>query len=114
MTDAYYPFIIAHRGSSIDAYENSSSAFNLAVKQKADMIELDAHLTQDGHFIIYHDSVIKLQGENYVIANTKLEKIQKLSLPNGESIPLLEEVLKRLLPSIQFNVEIKSQANPDN
>ena len=60
MSDSYNPLIIAHRGSSIHAYENSLSAFELAVKQKADMIELDTHLTQDGFFVIYHDNVIKL------------------------------------------------------
>ena len=107
MSDSYHPLIIAHRGSSIDAYENSLAAFELAVKQKADMIELDTHLTQDGFFVVYHDGVIKLQGENYVISKTKLETIQQLSLPNGEPIPILEDVLKQLLTSIRFNVEIK-------
>ena len=107
MSDSSYPLIIAHRGSSINAYENSLAAFELAIKQKADMIELDTHLTQDGFFVVYHDGVIKLQGENFVISKTKLENIKQLSLPNGEPVPILEDVLKRFLPSIQFNVEIK-------
>jgi len=107
MSSSYYPLIIAHRGSSLEAYENSFAAFKLAVKQKADMIELDTHLTQDGFFIIYHDGIIKLQGKPYVISRTKLETLQLLSLPNGESIPLLDDVLRLLLPSIKFNVEIK-------
>ena len=45
MTESYFPLIIAHRGASFDTYENSLEAFQLAIDQKADMIELDAHLT---------------------------------------------------------------------
>ena len=46
------PLVIAHRGSSAEAYGNSMEAFNLAVLQKADMIELDTQLTSDGNFIM--------------------------------------------------------------
>ena len=107
MNDYRYPSIIAHRGSSIEAYENSFAAFQLAISQKADMIELDTHITKDGHFIVYHDGIIKLDEEEYVISKTKLETIQQLSLPNGDPIPILDDVLKQFLPSISFNVEIK-------
>ena len=107
MSSSYHPLIIAHRGSSIDAYANSHAAFKLAVKQKADMIELDTHLTSDGYFVVYHDSILRQQGETYVISKTKLETINELRLPNGEPLPLLEDVLRQLLPSINFNVEIK-------
>jgi glycerophosphoryl diester phosphodiesterase len=101
------PLVIAHRGSSVDAYANSNEAFKLAIEQNADMIELDTHLTKDGFFIVYHDSVIKHQGEKYKISDTNLEIIQTLLLPNKEPIPLLEDVLKQMLSKIKFNVEIK-------
>lgn len=101
------PLVIAHRGSSIDAYANSYEAFNLAIEQKADMIELDTHLTKDGFFIVYHDFVIKHQGNRYRISDTKLKTIKTILLPNKEPIPLLEDVLKQLLSKIRFNVEIK-------
>ncbi len=101
------PLVIAHRGSSVDAYANSNEAFKLAIEQKADMIELDTHLTKDGHFIIYHDYIIKHQEKKYKISETNLETIKTILLPNKEPIPLLEDVLKQLLSKIKFNIEIK-------
>ncbi|MBY8999799.1 MAG: glycerophosphodiester phosphodiesterase [Candidatus Heimdallarchaeota archaeon] len=107
MSNYNYPLIIAHRGASESAYENTMKAFDLAVKQKADMIELDTHLTSDGFFIVHHDPVIHINDTEYPIINTKLETIQELTLPSGDSIPLLEDVLKSFLPKIMFNIEIK-------
>ncbi len=101
------PIVIAHRGASEDAYQNSMKAFELAIQQKADMIELDTHLTSDGNFIVHHDPVIKFEEFEYVIAETKLEAIQNMKLPSGDDIPLLENVLVSFLPKIKFNIEIK-------
>jgi glycerophosphoryl diester phosphodiesterase len=52
------PLIIAHRGSSAYAPENTLAAFQLAAEQGADAIELDVDLTRDGHAIIMHDATI--------------------------------------------------------
>lgn len=103
----YFPLIIAHRGASKEAYENSFESFKLAVEQKADMIELDTHLTSDGYFIVHHDASIQYNNRSYVISKTPLEIIEDLNLPNSEKIPLLDDVLKRFLPQIKFNIEIK-------
>ncbi len=104
-----FPQIIAHRGASFSAYENSYSAFKEAIRQHADMIELDIHLTQDGFFIIHHDPVIKYENQTFNIADTKLEEIENLSLPNGEKVPLLSDVLRSFLADIAFNIEIKCE-----
>ncbi|NPD88454.1 MAG: glycerophosphodiester phosphodiesterase [Asgard group archaeon] len=111
MIEKTSPLIIAHRGSSEEAYENSMEAFNLAVSQKADMIELDSHLTSDGIFIIHHDKNIVFENKKYLIKETPFKVIEKIQLPNGESIPILEDVLNDLLPNIQFNIEIKCKIN---
>lgn len=103
----YQPLIIAHRGASKEAFENSFESFKLAIEQKADMIELDTHLTSDGYFIVHHDADIKYKNRSYVISKTPLKTIEALKLPNGENIPLLDNVLKRFLPLIKFNIEIK-------
>lgn len=107
MEEKTLPLIIAHRGSSEEAYENSMDAFNLAVSQKADMIELDTHLTSDGVFLVHHNKRIVYENTEYLINKTPLKDIEKLLLPNGGSIPILEDVLSNLLPKIQFNIEIK-------
>ena len=69
----YYPLIIAHRGASKEAFENSFESFQLAIEQKADMIELDTHLTNDGYFIVHHDADIKYKNKSYVISKTRVE-----------------------------------------
>ncbi|MHA1867652.1 MAG: glycerophosphodiester phosphodiesterase [Candidatus Heimdallarchaeaceae archaeon] len=101
------PLIIAHRGASDEAYENSFSAFNLAVEQGADMIELDTHLTKDGFFVVHHDPKIKYKNQSYIIKETSLKELNQIVLPNNENIPLLEDVLHQFIPSISINVEVK-------
>ena len=107
MSDTKFPLIIAHRGASVEAHDNSMKAFDLAVKQKADMIELDTHLTKDGHFIVFHEDTIPYKESRLVISETNLGTIQKFKLPNGDPIPLLEDVLKQFLAKIRFNIELK-------
>jgi len=58
--------IVAHRGASRDAPENTIPAFKLAWKQGADAIEGDFHLTKDGHIVCIHD------GNTENVANTNL------------------------------------------
>ena len=50
--------IVAHRGSSGDRPENTLPAFAEAVRVKADIIELDVHLSKDGHLIVMHDETV--------------------------------------------------------
>ena len=52
------PLIIAHRGASADAPENTLRAFALAIEQGARMIELDLHATRDGHVVASHDETL--------------------------------------------------------
>ena len=48
----------AHRGASAYAPENTLEAFQLAVSQKADGVELDVQLTKDGELVVAHDETI--------------------------------------------------------
>ena len=52
------PAIFAHRGSSAHAPENTLAAFELALRQGADAIELDAKLTADKHVVVIHDPTV--------------------------------------------------------
>ena len=47
--------IVAHRGASHDAPENTLAAHGLAWEQGADLVETDVHLTRDGELIVIHD-----------------------------------------------------------
>jgi len=53
------PLVIGHRGASADAPENTIAAFELALEQGADGIELDVHLTADGQPVVIHDFTLE-------------------------------------------------------
>ena len=73
------PFLVAHRGASHDAPENTLPAFELAWKQGADAIEGDFHLTKDGKIVCLHDYDTKR------VSGTKL--VAKLA-PDGLPITM--------------------------
>lgn len=49
------PIVLAHRGSSGNAPENTLTAFSLACEEGADAIELDVHLSKDDQVVVIHD-----------------------------------------------------------
>ena len=55
------PLIFAHRGASAHAPENTIAAFELAIQQSADVIELDTKLSADGHVVVIHDQSVVRQ-----------------------------------------------------
>lgn len=107
----------AHRGASGYYPENTMSAFEEAVKQKADGIELDVHLTKDGYLIVCHDETLNrtTNGKGF-IKQHNLYELKQLDAGSwfdkkskGEKIPLLEEVMELVRSSdIELNIEIKA------
>ena len=110
------PLIIAHRGASHDAPENTLPAFQLAWKQGADAIEADFLLTKDGHIVCFHDKNAKrTTGANLVIEKSTLEQLRKLDAGawKGEKfkntpIPTIGQVLATVPPEKKIVVELKS------
>jgi glycerophosphoryl diester phosphodiesterase len=96
--------VIAHRGASGLAFENSVSAFRLAVESGADGVELDIHATADGALVVHHDPVISGLGR---IADQTTAEVEQVRLPNGEALPQLAEVL-RLVAGLDVWIEVKS------
>jgi glycerophosphoryl diester phosphodiesterase len=97
--------IIAHRGFSAKAPENTIEAFELAWKSGADACELDIHLTADGEVVVIHDKDTKrtFPGENKVIAASKLAELSGL--------PTLAEALATMPAERgRFVIEIKTGA----
>ena len=75
------PMIVAHRGSSAQAPENTLPAFQLAWEQGADAIESDYQLTKDGHIICFHDKDTKrIAGQPLTVANATLEELRQLDV----------------------------------
>jgi glycerophosphoryl diester phosphodiesterase len=109
--------VFAHRGFSGAAPENTLSAFEKAVEAKADGVELDVHLSRDGHVIVMHDETVDrtTDGTGW-IKDMTLAKLKQLD--NGswfhpsfqnEPVPTLGEVLERLegVP-VEINIELKN------
>jgi len=70
------PLIVAHRGSSFDAPENTLPAFRLAWEQGADAIEGDFLLTKDNKIVCIHDKTTKrFSDQNLVVAESTLEQL---------------------------------------
>lgn len=109
--------IFAHRGASGYAPENTIEAFQLAIEQGADGIELDVQLTADGVPVVIHDEKIDrvTDGKGFVKDYTLKELRQytvyskKFEVYKEARIPTLEEVLELIRPSnIQVNIELKT------
>ena len=110
----HQPLIFAHRGASAYAPENTLAAFNLAVEQGADGIELDAKLSADGHVVVVHDSTLeRTTGAPDPVKNMALGDLHALDAGSyfsedfkGEKIPTLEEVFEELGKKTLINVEL--------
>jgi len=100
--------VIAHRGASGHRPENTQSAFQLAVEQRADMIEIDLHLSRDDAIVVRHDEDLASLGVAREIRAVDLAELRRLDAGNGERIPTLDEVLDRFGSQIAFNLEIKT------
>ena len=100
--------VIAHRGALHEAQENSWSAFAAAIAAQADRLEMDIRLTKDKIPVIMHDDwLMHMTGSSAKISELTLSELRSIKLNNGELIPTLEEVIERLLPIIEINVETK-------
>ena len=110
------PLIWGHRGASAYAPENTLFAFQKAVEQKADGVELDIQLTKDGHIVVIHDEWIDRtsDGKGWVKDMT-LAELRRFNYnrthPEYEhaDIPTMEEVLDLLKPTdLTIDIELKT------
>lgn len=86
--------IIAHRGASGSALENSVKAVRKALVQEVDAVEFDVHLTADGQVVAIHDRhTARVAGKAVLVRTQTLAQLRQLSLNDGQKIPTLDEVL---------------------
>lgn len=115
---AKLPLIIAHRGASYAAPENTLAAFNLGWEEKADGIEGDFYLSSDGRIVCIHDRTTKrTAGEDLNVAEATWDQLRKLDVGKwkaeqyaGERVPDLAEVLATVQPGKRIYIEIKCGA----
>ncbi len=107
--------IIAHRGASHDAPENTVASTKLGFKQKADAVEVDIYFTKDGKIAVIHDSTTKrTTGVDGKVQEMTLPELQKLDAGSwkdkkyaGEKIPTLDDILKARAKGKKIVIEIK-------
>ena len=114
--------IIAHRGASYDAPENTLAAFCLGWEQQADGCELDLRLTGDHQVIVIHDSSTRrTTGTRRIVGRCTLAEVQALDAGSfkgpqwqGEKLPALADVAatipegRRLLMELKCGSEVLS------
>lgn len=114
------PVVIAHRGSSAHAPENTISAFELAIDQGADVIEFDVQLSSDKSVVVFHDHFLErtTDGAGYV-KDQNLDYLKSLnagkaygSAYSDEKIPTLDEVFQQVGTDSFYNIELKNSLTP--
>jgi glycerophosphoryl diester phosphodiesterase len=117
-----WPVNLAHRGASALAPENTMEAFRLAVEAGAGGLELDVHLTRDGHIVVIHDATVdRTTNGTGAVSEMTLDDLRGLDAghnfsPDGEPtypyrgrgvrVPRLGEVLREFL-GVAVNIDIK-------
>ncbi|MDB6153086.1 MAG: ugpQ 3 [Chthoniobacteraceae bacterium] len=107
--------IIAHRGASFDAPENTVASFKLGWEQNADADELDIYLSQDDQIVVLHDKNTKrTTGVNKAVVQQTLAELRAQDAGSwkdprwtGEKLPTLAEALATMPDGKRFFIEIK-------
>ncbi|MBX2992889.1 MAG: glycerophosphodiester phosphodiesterase [Bacteroidetes bacterium] len=110
------PLIVAHRGSSGVAPENTLAAFRQAIADGADMIELDVRMTKDFELVVLHDrSVNRTTNGKGKVRDLTLADLRSYDAGSwfgrkfsGERIPSLREVIDILPHHVNLNIEVKT------
>lgn len=112
------PLIVAHRGASRDAPENTIPAFQLAWEQGADAIEADFHLSKDGEIVCFHDAdTERVAGTQLVVRQSTLAELKQQDVGathgvafNGTRIPTIAEVFATIPQGKKIFIEVKCGA----
>lgn len=111
--------IIAHRGASGTHPENTFAAFDQALSEGADGMELDLQLTRDGEVVVFHDHTLRKLGQPRLrISALTLAELRAFDFGvwrgaafRGETIPTLAELLARYGARTELYLELKSSRN---
>ncbi len=112
------PLVVAHRGFSWVAPENTLASYKLAMEAGAELAECDVYLTSDGVPVLFHDSTLeRTTGAKGKVGDFTLAELKKLDAGKwksprfaGERIPTLEEVLRLVDGHLRLVIEIKEEA----
>lgn len=113
--DKKRPFLMAHRGNRALCPENTLASFRQAVRDGADILETDVHLSADGEFICIHDATVnRTTNGSGAVADMTVQEIKALRAldpagnPSDELIPTLAKVAAALPPQTALALELKT------
>ena len=117
MRSAYFdppgPRVLAHRGLSVDAPENTLLAFEHAVRAGAGYLETDVHVSADGVAVIAHDPTLeRVAGRTAAVAALSVAELGRVDLGAGQGFSTLEDALGAF-PGARFNIDVKTDAAAD-
>jgi glycerophosphoryl diester phosphodiesterase len=109
--------VIAHRGASSYAPENTLAAFDLALGMGVHQLELDVHFSRDGHIVVIHDETVdRTTNGSGLVADKTLAELRGLDAGSwfgdkfaAERIPTFGEVLERYKGRVHLHTEIKGR-----
>ena len=100
--------VMAHRGGSLEAPENTIESFFYSLKIGSDIIETDVQLSSDGIPYIFHDDDLKrISGIDKCFNELSSSQINELNIFDNCKIPTLEEVLLKF-PDTKFQIDFKT------
>lgn len=106
--------VVAHRGASGHAPENTMESFRKGIEMGADAIELDVHLTADGQLAVIHDDTLdRTTDRGGRVAELTMDEIREADAGGGQRVPTLPEVLEWLPADVGLVIEIKARAAAD-
>lgn len=101
---------IGHRGAKGYEPENTLVSFEKAIQMGADGIELDVHLSVDGHLIVIHDETVdRTTNSKGVVNQLTVQELKSFRINDTYEIPTLEEVLDLVNQRCFVNIELKNQ-----
>src|SRR5918911_3904757 len=117
-----WPVNLAHRGASALAPENTIEAFRLAVEAGAGGLELDVHMTRDGHIVVIHDATVDRTTNGFgAVSEMTFHELRRFDAGHdfspdggptrpyrgrGVQVPTLGEVLEEF-PGVAVNIDLK-------
>lgn len=99
------PYVFGHKGASGYEIENTSKAFDLAVKMGAG-IEIDIQMTIDNKLICLHNPLIKIGLVYYYPNELTYEELRQLKFEDGRKVPLVKDVFEKKYDNIRFSFDI--------
>jgi len=113
------PLVIAHRGASAEAPENTIAAFELALDHGADGIQLDLHLSRDDQPVVIHDFTLERTSTGAgPVRGLTVRELKRLDIGSwrgrrwrGQRVQTLQEVLERFRERTRFWIDLKGGAD---